>query len=246
MNAWIDKLWTRQVGINPWIDKPWQLVTMNAWFDKPWHQETVNAWLDKPRIEQVSIVVISLALSLLFTAIILDFGLFSGRNNTVRERKSIVETGSMLGFFLFDCLIVKSGWGRYPLQDEALRNLMILSGDLMILAGAAMNLAGRIYLGANWANQIKIYTAHTLIRRGPYRWVRHPLYASIILMFYGGVLIFQDGLSFAAVSFLFVPFMAYRARQEEQLLQAQFSQEYAAYRQEAGMFTPKFYRRRFK
>lgn len=97
---------------------------------------------------------------------------------------------------------------------------------------------GRFRLGSNWANQVKIYKNQTLVTHGPYGFVRHPLYASLILMFYGGCLVYPNYLAFLANTLIFIPFMYYRAKQEEILLSKTFK-EYKKYQKEVGMLFPK-------
>jgi protein-S-isoprenylcysteine O-methyltransferase Ste14 len=114
-----------------------------------------------------------------------------------------------------------------------------MTGTVFILAGTIINIVGRIQLKGNWANHIKIYENHSLIRRGVYCWVRHPLYSSIILMLYGGSTFYSNWFSAVLVSFVFIPAMAYRAKQEEQLLAAEFP-DYSEYQQKVGFFFPKW------
>ena len=105
-----------------------------------------------------------------------------------------------------------------------------------------MNILGRLSLGRNWANHIKIYSDHVLVSGGVYNIVRHPLYASLIWMFLGASLVYFNYLAFLAIAFVFSPFMYYRAKQEEELLLKEF-EEYNAYQQKVGMFFPKILRR---
>jgi len=68
--------------------------------------------------------------------------------------------------------------------------------------------------------------------------VRHPLYASIMLMLFGGSIAYRNWLSAVLTAFVFIPFMYYRAKQEETLLQEEFT-EYEEYKNTTGMFFPK-------
>lgn len=146
-------------------------------------------------------------------------------------------------FFLLFYGIVLSKVGIIPVGIGFIKELLMIIGTVMIVAGCIINISGRFNLGRNWANQIKIYHEHTLIQTGMYKFVRHPLYASIILMFYGGCMVYRNILSIVAVSVVFVPFMAYRARQEEKMLLQRFP-EYHNYKQNTGMFFPKILKRR--
>ena len=105
----------------------------------------------------------------------------------------------------------------------------------LIVLGCGVNIAGRLNLGRNWANQVTIYEDQRLVTGVVYRLVRHPLYASLIWMFYGASLVYANVAAALANTLVFVPFMIYRARQEEKLLLKEFK-DYAAYRARVGMF----------
>lgn len=179
----------------------------------------------------------------LFLAIFIDFALYSRTEQVQKEKKSIVETGTMTLFFLVFYGILQSRVGVIPIQVRFIKELLMILGTVMIIVGCIVNINGRLNLGRNWANQIKIYKEHTLVQTGMYKVVRHPLYASIILMFYGACLVYRNIISFVAVSIVFIPFMCHRARQEENLLISRFP-EYHEYRQSTGMFFPKIFKYR--
>lgn len=183
-----------------------------------------------------------LSLLILFVAIAVDFYKFSGQSQVVKEKKSIVETGSMMAFFLL--YYVTTQQTSWTIEvSEPLKLILSVIGAVMVFVGAVLNAYGRKSLSHNWANHIKIYEHHELVQSGLYQYVRHPLYATIIFMFFGGCLVFRNILSTALVLVIFIPFMVYRARQEERLLESTFA-TYKAYRAQAGMFTPKLRRRR--
>jgi protein-S-isoprenylcysteine O-methyltransferase Ste14 len=181
--------------------------------------------------------IISVCVLALFLSVFIDFMLFSKSHNVQKERKSIVETGTMTAFFIVYYLILVSKAGTIGLESVFTKQLMTILGTAMILSGCAANIKGRFNLGKNWANQIKIYKEHSLVQTGMYSIVRHPLYSSIILMFYGGCLVYRNITAFAAVSLIFVPFMYHRAKQEEALLLQSFP-EYEEYMKKTGMLFP--------
>lgn len=187
--------------------------------------------------------VISVSVFSVFLAIFLDFALYSRKENVQREKKSIVETGTMTLFFIGFYMVLKSRIGYFPLSNKLISSELAVLGTAIIFLGAAMNIKGRLNLGRNWANHIKIYEEHSLVQSGMYKWVRHPLYASIIYMFYGACLVYKNTLAFGLVTLIFVPFMTYRAKQEEELLSQRFL-AYNDYRRFTGMFFPKILKRR--
>lgn len=160
-----------------------------------------------------------------------------------RQKRSIVDTSTMLLFFAaFSCFlgrrigVISGAPGKLELAAIGL-------GLALVVVGAFVNVAARHQLGPTWANQIAIYKGHQLITRGLFGWVRHPLYASIIWMFLGAALAYLNYAALLATALVFVPAMHYRARQEEQMLTQTFP-EYEIYRRETGEFLPRCFRAR--
>ncbi|HEX9060035.1 MAG TPA: isoprenylcysteine carboxylmethyltransferase family protein [Clostridia bacterium] len=185
--------------------------------------------------------IICLSVFSLFVAIFVDFALYGKNEKVQKEKKSVVETGTMTLFFILFYVILRSGTGVIPIKSNLGKELIMIFGTMLIVVGCIANIHGRLSLGKNWANQIKIYEEQTLVVTGMYKIVRHPLYASIILMFIGGCLVYRNVLAFISVFAVFVPFMTYRARQEERMLVHRFK-EYGEYKEKTGMFFPKISR----
>ncbi len=55
-------------------------------------------------------------------------------------------------------------------------------------AGMAFAIWARAYLGGNWSSNVTVKVGHQLIRTGPYRWVRHPIYSGLIVAMIGTAL----------------------------------------------------------
>ena len=53
---------------------------------------------------------------------------------------------------------------------------------LLTAAGVAIAIWARWHLGANWSGVVTLKEGHELIRTGPYRSIRHPIYTGILLM----------------------------------------------------------------
>lgn len=188
-------------------------------------------------------LIICSSLLALFVSILIDFTLYTRDEHIKKEKKSIVETGTMTLFLFVFYLILRPKIGIVPINNSNLKHIVIIIGTVTIVSGSIMNIIGRFNLGSNWANHIKIYDEHRLVQKGMYKIVRHPLYASIMLMFYGACLVYRNIFCFLAVTFIFIPFMYYRAKQEETILIETFF-EYNDYKRSTGMFFPKMLKRK--
>ena len=187
-------------------------------------------------LEYLNVIIIGLAVITIFSAVLINF--LSASGEVKKQKKSIVETGTMTAFFILLYLVIKFRFGAIENNNIPLRAVLMFLGWIIIALGVYFNIDGRIQLGKNWANQIKIYKKHTLVSSGVYSVVRHPLYASLIWMFYAASFIYLNWIAFLMNTLVFIPFMYYRARQEEYLLTQRFKQ-YNAYKKRVGMFFPK-------
>lgn len=186
----------------------------------------------------VSQYIIMICVFSIIMAVVIDFLEFNERKEVKKKKKSIVATGSMFLFFFFFYFLLRSGNGVINLEFNTTRMPLLFVGLLLMVSGTIVNIRGRMDLGRNWSNQIKIYSDHIFIQKGMYRLVRHPLYASLIWMFFGASLVYLNYLAFLANLLIFVPFMYYRAKQEEELLLKEFP-DYDGYRKKTWMFFPK-------
>ncbi len=182
-------------------------------------------------------LIIGLCILIIFTFIAINF-IDANKDRTRKNKKSFVETGTMTLFFILFYLVIRFNVGIIRYGEINLRLTLLILGTLVIIFGTYINIQGRLVLGKNWANQIKIYKKHYLVTEYPYNLVRHPLYASLIWMFYAASLIYLNWLAFLLNTFIFVPMMILRAKQEEKLLRIQFK-EYSEYQRKVGMFFPR-------
>jgi protein-S-isoprenylcysteine O-methyltransferase Ste14 len=95
-----------------------------------------------------------------------------------------------------------------------------------------------LVLGRRWSMAIVPGGTTQLVRRGLYRWVRHPIYGlSIALMLASAAVTLT--VPMVLVAGLHLVAMSLKARHEEQHLAASFGAEYEQYCREAGPFWPR-------
>lgn len=92
-------------------------------------------------------------------------------------------------------------------------------------------------LGRNLTDTVVTRQAHTLVTRGPYRWVRHPFYDCMALFTLSLGLMAANWFVLAAGMAVF-SLLASRSRTEETKLLERFGEPYRAYRATTGRFVP--------
>jgi protein-S-isoprenylcysteine O-methyltransferase Ste14 len=92
-------------------------------------------------------------------------------------------------------------------------------------------------LGRHWSGEVTLKVGHELIRAGPYRRIRHPIYTGAIGMYIGPALVcgrLEGPIALALVATAY----ARKIRQEECLLETEFGTAYADYKRESWALIP--------
>jgi protein-S-isoprenylcysteine O-methyltransferase Ste14 len=112
-----------------------------------------------------------------------------------------------------------------------------LAGLLAVLIGVAFSIWARFMLGSNWSNRVTVKENHTLVRTGPYRIVRRPIYSGILLGMFGSAL--QRGwyTLFCRRSDLRLSFWL-KTPAEERFMVQSFGEEYLQYRHKVKALAP--------
>jgi protein-S-isoprenylcysteine O-methyltransferase Ste14 len=64
-------------------------------------------------------------------------------------------------------------------------NLLSVLGAITVAAGIGFAVWARAHLGRNWSGIVTVKEDHPLVRTGPYRVVRHPIYTGLLLALIG-------------------------------------------------------------
>ncbi|HEV8446111.1 MAG TPA: isoprenylcysteine carboxylmethyltransferase family protein [Gemmatimonadaceae bacterium] len=110
-------------------------------------------------------------------------------------------------------------------------------GVALVVVGLAFATWARVYLGRNWSASVTLKRDHELVRSGPYRWVRNPIYTGILVALAGSALARGQWSGVLAVVIAFGSFW-YKARLEERVMHAAFGESYDAYRREVKSLIP--------
>lgn len=127
------------------------------------------------------------------------------------------------------------GWALLPLP-AAVR----WGGAGVVVAGLALLAWVHHALDTNFSPKLRIRADHTMITTGPYRWVRHPMYTSFLLLMLGYFLLSGHVMLLVACAGMVVSILWFRTQREEAMLLAHFGQAYRDYMGRTGALLPRW------
>lgn len=110
----------------------------------------------------------------------------------------------------------------------------------MVLGPASVALAWSAvrHLGKQWRIQAALSEDHELVQTGPYRCVRHPIYASMLGMLLATGFAWSWWPLLLLALAIFLVGTEIRVRAEDRLLAARFGESFAAYRSRVRAYIP--------
>ncbi len=94
------------------------------------------------------------------------------------------------------------------------------------------------HLGKQWRIKAAVTDRHELVTSGPYRIVRHPIYASMFGLLLSNSFVNAGWISILAAIVIFIVGTEIRIHAEEGLLRAKFGDEFEAYRRRVAAYIP--------
>src|SRR5882762_7699869 len=113
-----------------------------------------------------------------------------------------------------------------------------VAGVVLTAAGVALAMWSRFVLGENWSAAVTIRKDHELIRMGPYRIMRHPIYTGMLLGLLGTGVVVGEVRGLLAFVILGLSFYV-KACKEEAFLAREFGAGFEAHVKHTGMFLPR-------
>lgn len=114
---------------------------------------------------------------------------------------------------------------------------LVATGVALTAAGLAFAVWARVHLAGNWSATVTVKQAHSLVRDGPYRHVRHPIYTGLLLALIGTALARDEWRGVLAVAIAFASIWR-KLRVEEQFMIEVFGEHYLRYRREVPALIP--------
>lgn len=123
--------------------------------------------------------------------------------------------------------------GRW-LPDSIAFSIM---GIAVQACGTLLAFWARRHLGSNWSAEVSAKVGHELVRSGPYRTLRHPIYTGMFLIHAGMTIASGEWHAVLGMGFLAITY-ARKIQLEEQMMDRTFGGEYTAYRQHSWALIP--------
>ena len=112
---------------------------------------------------------------------------------------------------------------------------------LILVAGIIIRILCKIWLRRFFSIHIKIREDHEVVQKGLYKYVRHPMYTSILLMFIGLAGVFSSILGIISTLVLILPTVLIRVHREEYYLKKKTKERYEDYMRHTKKLIPFVY-----
>jgi protein-S-isoprenylcysteine O-methyltransferase Ste14 len=122
-------------------------------------------------------------------------------------------------------------WAREP-------GWKLVPAAVLLVLAATLSWTGVAALGRQWRVDAGLNPDHQLIRSGPYSFVRHPIYASMLCLMLGTGLILTPFVLFVPAVCIFLVGTEIRVRIEDALLAAHFGEHFTEYKRKVPAYIP--------
>jgi protein-S-isoprenylcysteine O-methyltransferase Ste14 len=143
--------------------------------------------------------------------------------------------GVRLGIILVVLLLLRLGGLK---AHAAVTHDPVLAGIglAVFLLGLALAVWARLYLGRNWGMPMSRKSDPELVTRGPYHWIRNPIYSGIILAMIGTAIAVSVYWLVAAI--VLGGYFVFSAVNEGHYMAERFPDTYPAYKRSTKMLIP--------
>lgn len=162
---------------------------------------------------------------------------------TRRSQGTLHDRGTqMIIWVVITFSFFAAGWIAFPSADMRFdHHLLHLAGLSLIVAGLAIRIAAITTLGSSFSANVAIRSAQSVQRKGLYRFVRHPSYLGMEIIFLAAGIHAHNWVSLAILFILPTIAVLYRIHVEEAALLGAFGAEYADYMRTTKRLIPGVY-----
>jgi len=151
------------------------------------------------------------------------------------------DRGTTRGMYLAFLAILLAGFGLPRVLPPRFANVpatLAWIGAALVPPGLLIRLWATLTLRHAYSRSLRIQPGQELMRRGPYRWVRHPGYLGSLTTWSGIGFASANALSIAITLAALAIAYGRRIRHEEAMLLEAFGERYREYRREVAALIP--------
>ena len=187
---------------------------------------------------------VSLLFTILYWAWIASEILLQVLTPTTRSQGKLRDRGSLI---LLLAAIFGAIWaageyaGRHPHTMFGGATWLETLALVLMAIGLGIRWTAVITLGRSFSTNVAIHATQSLRTTGLYRWVRHPSYSGMLVLFAAVGIYERNWISFAILLIVPTAGLLYRIHVEEQALTEAFGPEYAQYSKRVKRLIPMIY-----
>ncbi len=119
--------------------------------------------------------------------------------------------------------------------------LLGVLGFAVIMLGVALRQSAAQALGSRFTVGVSVQADHELVVTGPYRWIRHPNYAGLLLVAFGTATMVWSPQAAGMALVAWLPLTLLRIHEEERALQDQLGKAFVDYARASWCLVPGLY-----
>ncbi len=160
---------------------------------------------------------------------------FRNRNKLQGE---VFHKQSITYLTIIHVLSILLSYVEYIYFRSSINYILLMIGAAFYGSALLVRLLSIRELGRLHSIHIEVRKDHPIIQSGPYKYVRHPIYAVTILELFSVPLITNSLSGAAIVAFFYLPGLCFRAQAEDKILVAELGEPYKEYSRRTPLIFP--------
>jgi protein-S-isoprenylcysteine O-methyltransferase len=160
------------------------------------------------------------------------------RTGTKQDRSTLLVVWVVIAVSVIAGVLVAQNWRA---ADVRFPRVFAITGVILFGAGLILRWWSIVVLGRFFTVDVTIERDHELVRRGPFRFVRHPSYTGVLLAFVGFALSLRNWAALVVILGPIVIAFVRRMNVEEEALSRAIGARYADYMKSTKRLLPGIY-----
>ena len=143
--------------------------------------------------------------------------------------------------FLIVWVVQRPMFTSFVPSSKSITGILEIIAAGSAIASMALVIAAVRTLGKEWSLTARVVTGHQLATKGPYNFVRHPIYTAMLGMLLANGIVFSYWPALLLAIIVYLSGTLIRIRSEERLLRETFGAEFEAYSERVPALLPGLY-----